>query len=83
MLRLAFVALVATTLIGCLPIRQGNEHLYDFAVYVDRAEAPGQSCDVDIGLHNNLDAAYANFEYALVDGAVGAFGALDVVGEGA
>ena len=65
MLRLALVALVATTLIGCLPIRQGNEHLYDFAVYVDRAEAPGQTCDIDIGLHNNLDAAYANFEYAL------------------
>lgn len=65
MLRLALVALVATTLIGCLPIRDGNDLGYDFAAFVDRAEAPNNSCAVDIGLHNNLDGDYANFEYAL------------------
>lgn len=65
MLRLTFVALVASTLIGCLPIRQGNDLGYDFGVYVDRAEQPGGNCLVDIGLNNNLDADYANFEYAL------------------
>ncbi len=65
MLRLVLVALVATTLIGCLPIREGNDLGYDFAVFVDRAEAPNRSCAVDIGLHNNLDGDYANFEYAL------------------
>jgi outer membrane protein OmpA-like peptidoglycan-associated protein len=57
--------LAAATLIGCLPIRKGNDLGYDFAVYVDRAEGPGQTCAVDIGLHNNLDTDYANFEYAL------------------
>ncbi len=65
MLRLALVALVATTLIGCLPIREGNDLGYDFAAFVDRAEAPNNSCAVDIGLHNNLDGDYANFEFAL------------------
>lgn len=65
MLRLALVALVATTLIGCVPIRQGNDLEYDFAVFVDRAEAPDQSCAVYIGLHNNLDSDATNFEYGL------------------
>ena len=65
MLRLTFVALVASTLIGCLPIRQGNDMGYDFGVYVDRAEQPGGTCLIDIGLNNNLDTDYANFEFAL------------------
>ena len=65
MLRLVLVALAASILIGCLPIRQGNDLGYDFAAYVDRAEGPNQTCLVDIGLHNNLDSDYANFEYAL------------------
>ncbi|MFP6759354.1 MAG: hypothetical protein VCC99_14230 [Alphaproteobacteria bacterium] len=65
MLRLTFVALVASTLIGCLPIRQGNDLGYDFGVYVDRAEQPGGTCLIDIGLNNNLDTDYANFEFAL------------------
>jgi hypothetical protein len=65
MLRLTFVALVASTLIGCTPLRQGNDLGYDFGVYVDRAELPDNQCLIDIGLNNNLGGDYANFEYAL------------------
>ena len=50
MLRLTFVAPTASPLIGCLPIRQGNDLGYDFGVYVDRAEQPGGTCLIDIGL---------------------------------
>ncbi len=52
------------TLTGCAG-RLGNDLKHDFAVYVDRAELPNASCQVDLGLNNNLDTDYANFEYAL------------------
>ncbi|HEX9647925.1 MAG TPA: OmpA family protein [Alphaproteobacteria bacterium] len=66
MYRLILVALLAaTTLIGCVPLRQGNTLGYDFAVTVDRAELPDQSCKVDLTLHNNLDSDFSNFEYGL------------------
>ena len=64
MLRLILVALVASTLIGCAG-REDSGLGYNFGVYVDRAELPNSSCQLDIGLNNNHHADYANFEYAL------------------
>lgn len=65
MFRLILVALTAMTLIGCVPLRQGNTLGYDFAVNADRTELPDRSCRVDLTLHNNLDSDFANFEYGL------------------
>lgn len=64
MLRFILVASVAMTL-GACATRMGNDLDHDYAVYVDRAELPNASCQVDIGLNNNLNTDYANFEYAL------------------
>ena len=49
MLRLILVALVASTLIGCAG-REDSGLGYNFGVYVDRAELPNSSCQLDIGL---------------------------------
>lgn len=65
MFRLILMALTAATLIGCVPLRQGNTLGYDFAVNADRAELAGPSCRVDLTLHNNLDSDFANFAYGL------------------
>lgn len=64
MLRIFLIALVAVSVTGCAS-RLGNDLKHDFAVYVDRADLPNSSCQVDIGLNNNLNTDYANFEYAL------------------
>jgi len=64
MLRLILIALVTVSLSGCGG-RHSSDLKYDFAVYVDRADLPNSSCQVDIGLNNNHHADFANFEYAL------------------